>query len=217
MRFSNRVDAGQRLADRLAEWADRGEVTVLGLPRGGVPVAFEVARRLRAPLDVLVVRKLGTPGQPELAMGAVASGGVQVLHDDLIRQLDIPPGEVARVAARARAELERRERDLRGGRPLPDVRGRVVILVDDGAATGATTEAAVRALRVLGPARVIVAVPVAAPDACARLRAEADQVVCLSAPSSFSAVGQWYDDFSETTDADVRALLSAAAGPPDAG
>ena len=207
--FRDRSDAGQALAGRLGRWRRAADAIVLGLPRGGVPVAYEIAAALELPLDVLVVRKLGVPWQPELAMGAIASGGAMVLNDDVIR---IAGGrervDLAAVERRERAELERRERDFRHDRPPLEVAGRTAIVVDDGLATGATMEAAVGALRQLGAARVVVAVPVAAPESKARVEALADEVVCLETPPWFSAVGQWYEDFSQTADAEVRELLA---------
>ena len=211
MKFRDRADAGRRLAAQLAEYEDRFDVLVLALPRGGVPVGFEVASRLEVPLDVFLVRKLGVPGHPELAIGAIAAGGVQVLHRDLIEDLGIPVAAVAQVAARERLELERRDVAFRGGRPLPVIADRTIILVDDGLATGATMEAAIVALRRMKPSRIIVAVPVGARDTCDRLRSRADKVVCLEMPVPFHAVGQWYDEFSETTDEQVKQLLAAAA------
>lgn len=212
-RFRNRLDAGWELAERLRPYRRRGDVVVLGLPRGGVPVAGEVARELGAPLDVLVVRKLGLPGQEELAMGALAGGGTRVLNEELVAQLGIHEEIIDRVAAREGVELERRERLYRGDRPQPDLAGKVVILVDDGLATGSTMHAAVRAVRTRGPAKVVVAVPTAPPQTCAWLEQVADEVVCLDRPSPFYAVGLSYEDFSEVTDADVRGLLSGPAGP----
>jgi putative phosphoribosyl transferase len=211
MRFRDREDAGRFLAEHLASLAPRAGVIVLGLPRGGVPVAFEVARRLGAPLDVFVVRKLGVPGHEELAMGAIASGGVRVLNEGVVRELGIPPAMIDAVEAEERAELERRERAYRDGRPPAVIRGRTVVLVDDGLATGATMRAAVAAVRKLDPAEVVVAVPVAAEPTCEELRDRADLVVCPETPEHFYAVGQWYDDFSQTTDDEVRALLRRAA------
>jgi erythromycin esterase-like protein/adenine/guanine phosphoribosyltransferase-like PRPP-binding protein len=207
MRFSNRADAGRQLASRLLEYRNRSDVIVLALPRGGVPVAHEVAERLKAPLDVFLVRKLGVPGRPELAMGAIAAGGVEVLSTDLIEYLQIPRALISQVAARERLELERRDGAFRGGRRPPIVRGRVVILVDDGLATGSTMEAAILALRGQEPASIVIAAPVGARDTCERLSRLADRVVCLAMPVSFRAVGQWYDDFSQTTDDEVSRLL----------
>src|SRR4051812_45679611 len=211
MLFQDRADAGRQLADRLKHYAGRDDVLVLALPRGGVPVAFEVAQALHAPLDVFLVRKLGVPGQRELAMGAIASGGVRVLNEEVVDALGIPDDIIAAVAAEERDELERREREYRGDRPPPDVRGRVVILIDDGLATGSSMRAAVAALRRLGPARVVVAVPIGAPETCALLQDEADEVLCGRTPEPFYAVGRWYDDFSQTTDEEVRELLERAA------
>jgi putative phosphoribosyl transferase len=211
MLFTDRVEAGRFLASKLREYTDHPEVLVLALPRGGVPVAFEVARALRAPLDVFLVRKLGVPGHPELAMGAIASGGVRVLNEDVVGALGISRDMIEAVAAVEEQELERRERIYRGGRPPPDVRGRTVILVDDGLATGSTMRAAVAALRQHGPDRIVVAVPVGAPDTCEEFRSEADDVVCARTPEPFYAVGLWYGDFSQTTDEEVHDLLDRAA------
>jgi predicted phosphoribosyltransferase len=208
MRFFDRADAGRQLAGRLAAYAGRSGLVVLGLPRGGVPVAYEVARELRAPFDVFLVRKLGVPGHAELAMGAIAEGGVEVLNDDLIHDLAIPQKIVQQVAVRERIELDRRDALYRDGRPLPAVRGRTVILVDDGLATGSTMQAAVTALRRLEPARVIVAVPVGAPETCDRMGRFADEVVCLIAPEPFQAVGLWYDEFTQIPDEEVKRLLN---------
>jgi predicted phosphoribosyltransferase len=209
MRFIDRAHAGRELAARLAEYAGRSDVIVLGLPRGGVPVAREVSRLLGAPLDVFLVRKLGVPGHQELAMGAIAEGGVEVLSDDLIHELGVPPRLVEQVAVRERLELERRDSLYRQGRALSPVRGRIVILIDDGLATGSTMQAAVTALRRLEPARVVVAVPVGASETCARLAEFADEVVCVDTPEPFQAVGLWYQDFQQTTDEEVRQLLTA--------
>jgi predicted phosphoribosyltransferase len=210
-RFSDRHDAGRVLAGALAEYRHSADTIVLALPRGGVPVAFEVAQALGLPLDVLVVRKLGLPAQPELAMGAVASGGALVLNDDVLRFL--PPGSDAleRVQARELEELARRERVYRGARPPLALRDRTGIVVDDGLATGATMAAALRAVRSLGAARTVVAVPVASREALARVSQLADAVVCPNVPSSFNAVGQWYEEFDQTTDDEVRELLQRAA------
>lgn len=209
--FRNRVEAGRSLASRLQDYADRSDVIVLALPRGGVPVGYEVARALRAPLDVLLVRKLGVPGHEELAMGAIASGGVRVLNQDILRQLRLAPAQLERVVAQEERELQRRERLYRGSRPRLAVYGRTVILVDDGVATGATMRAAVRAMRTLQPRELIVAVPVGAYDTCDELRIEADRVECAAEPEPFYAVGVWYHDFSQTTDDEVRQLLERAA------
>jgi putative phosphoribosyl transferase len=213
MRFRDRTDAGRRLAGELTQYAGRDDVIVLALPRGGVPVGAEVARALGAPLDVFLVRKLGVPGHEELAMGAIASGGVRVLNRDVLDQLRIPPQRVDAVAAQELEELARREAAYRDGRPAPDVRGKTVILVDDGLATGASMKAAVAALRGLGPARVVVAVPVGAAETCAELAPMADEVVCTATPDPFYAVGSWYADFDQTTDDEVRALLAEAHAP----
>ena len=206
--FRDRREAGRLLAAKLAAYANRPDVIVLALPRGGVPVAYEVARALRAPLDVFVVRKLGVPGYEELAMGAVATGGVRVLNDQLVSRLGIPNHLIDAVAARERQELARRERLYRGGRPPPNVSGRTVILVDDGLATGATMHAAIAALRQLRPARMVVAVPTASPETCEEMKAEVDDVICAITPEPFQAVGRWYQDFSQTTDEEVHELLA---------
>lgn len=215
-RFRNRHDAGRVLAQALADYAGRNDVLVLALPRGGVPVAFEVAQALRAPLDVFVVRKLGVPGHEEYAMGALASGGVRVLNDEAVRSLHIPDATIDAVSHTEQRELERRERLYRGGRPAPAVQGRCVILVDDGLATGATMLAAMRALNAQQPARIVVAVPTAAAETCAKLRGEADEVICVMTPEPFRAVGLSYEDFSQTGDDEVRELLTRARGnaPP---
>lgn len=206
--FLDRRDAGRRLAEKIAGYSHRPDVLVLALPRGGVPVAYEVARALNAPLDVFVVRKLGVPGYEELAMGAVATGGVRVLNNDIVEALGIPAPMIDAVAARERQELARRERLYRGGRPPPDVRGRTVILVDDGLATGATMHAAIEALRQQGPASIVVAVPTASPDTCEEMKKKADVVICAITPEPFHAVGRWYQEFSQTTDEEVRELLA---------
>jgi len=209
--FRDRAEAGRRLAKKLVAYAGRPDVLVLALPRGGVPVAFEVARALKTPLDVFVVRKLGAPGHEELAMGAIASGGVWVLNEDLIQAMNPPFRVIQAVAARELKELGRREQAYRDDRPPPAVGGRTVILVDDGIATGSTMLAAIAALRRLGPARVIVAVPIAAPSTCDEIRREADDCICEITPDPFHAVGVWYEDFSPTTDEQVRDLLDQAA------
>jgi len=210
-RFRDRRDAGRLLAAKLGAYAGRPDVLVLALPRGGVPVAYEVARALSAPLDVFLVRKLGVPGHEELAMGAVATGMVRVLNDQIVRGLRIPNEVIDAVAAREQEELARRERLYRGNRPPPDVRGRTVILVDDGLATGATMLAAVKALRQQQPSRIVVAVPIAAPETCEQLGAEVDDIICAVTPEPFYAVGLWYEDFSQTTDDEVRDLLARSA------
>ena len=206
--FRDRREAGQLLATKLTAYANRPDVLVLALPRGGVPVAYEVARSLGAPLDIFLVRKLGVPGYEEFAMGAIATGGVRVLNDQVVHGLGIPDYIVDEVAASEQQELMRRERLYRGDRPAPDVRGRTVILVDDGLATGATMLAAIKALRQQQPGRIVVAVPTAAPETCEQLRTWADDVICAITPEPFHAVGLWYDDFSQTTDEEVRDLLA---------
>jgi len=209
--YRDRRDAGKRLAELLSAYAQRPDVLVLALPRGGVPVAYEVARALNAPLDVFLVRKLGVPGHEEAAMGAIASGGIRVLNDEVIRALRIPEQVVEQVAAREQRELERRERLYRDDRPPPDVKGRTVILIDDGLATGATMRAALRALRHQRPARLIVAVPVGARSACLELLGEADEVICARTPEPFFGVGWWYQNFEQTSDQEVHELLAQAA------
>jgi predicted phosphoribosyltransferase len=206
--FRDRREAGRLLAAKLTAYANRPDVIVLALPRGGVPVADEVARALGAPLDVFVVRKLGVPGSEELAMGAVATGGVRVLNDQLVNRLGIPDHLIDAVAVREGQELARRERLYRGGRPPLDVRDRTVILVDDGLATGATMHAAIAALRQLHPARIVVAVPTASPETYEEMRAEVDDVICAITPEAFQAVGRWYQDFAQTTDEEVQDLLT---------
>ncbi len=206
-RFKDRTDAGVRLARALERYRGRDDVVVLALPRGGVPVAYEVAAALEAPLDVFVVRKLGAPGQPELAMGAIASGGVEVRNEDVIRYLGVPEPAAREVIERERRELERRERTYRHGRLPLDVAGKVVLLVDDGLATGATMRAAVAALGRRDPAAIVVAVPTGARDALGELETLVEDVVCLSAPEPFLGVGRWYEDFTQVTDADVDELL----------
>jgi predicted phosphoribosyltransferase len=208
LRFRDRRDAGAVLAGRLRHLADRPDLLVLALPRGGVPVAYEVARALGAPMDVFVVRKLGLPGYPELAMGAIASGGIRAMNQDVISAYRPSAADIEAVIRAELIELERREREYRDHRPSLPVEGRTVILVDDGLATGSTMRAAVLAIRKLRPARVVVAVPVGARETCAALREVADEVVCAYTPEPFSAVGLWYVDFSQTTDEEVRHLLS---------
>jgi len=212
MLFHDRAHAGAKLARRLTAYRGRDDVLVLGLPRGGVPVAYEVARELGVPLDIFLVRKLGVPGREEFAMGAIASGGVRVLNSTLVGALGIPPAVIDRVAAREQRELERRETVYRNGQPPADVRGRTVIVIDDGLATGSTIRAAVAALRPRGVRKIVVAVPVAAPETCDEFRAEVDEIICAETPDLFSAVGQFYEDFSQTTDEEVQDLLARAAG-----
>lgn len=218
-RFRDRLDAGRRLGEELETrgFAGRSDVLVLALPRGGVPVAFEVARALRAPLDVFLVRKIGVPGQEELAMGAIASGGVRIINRDVVGMLGISERVFEQVARMQQAELERRERQYRVSRGAPEVGGRTVIVIDDGLATGSSMRAAVAALRQQKPgqpARIVVAVPVAAEETCELLRSEVDDLVCLMMPAGFQAVGQWYDDFEQTSDEEVRDLLSRATREP---
>lgn len=208
--FENRMDAGQKLAQKLLNYANRSDVIILALPRGGVPVAFEVAKVLHAPLDIFLVRKLGVPGHEELAMGAIASGGVLALNHSVVEVLDISDELIDRAAAKEHQELERRERAYRGDRPKPEVRHRTVILVDDGLATGASMRAAVMALRTQEPARIVVAVPTAAPETCQAFEDEVDEIICAVTPEPFWGVGAWYRDFSQTTDAEVRHLLKQA-------
>jgi putative phosphoribosyl transferase len=205
--FTDRVEAGSELAARLDHYKDRDDVVVLALPRGGVPVAHEVARRLKAPLDIFLVRKLGVPGHPELAMGAIATGAVRVLNEDVVNWYRIPLSVIDQVARAEQAELERRERAYRDGRPPIPLEGRTVVLIDDGLATGSTMKAAVQAVRAHKPARIVVAVPVGSPETCAEFADLADEIVCARTPEPFSAVGVWYRDFSQTSDAEVRALL----------
>jgi len=214
MRFRDRTEAGKLLAAKLGRYANRTDVLVLALPRGGVPVAFEVARALNAPLDLFLVRKLGVPGHEELAMGAIASGGGRVLNDEVVAHLRISDELINAVAAGEELELERRERAYRGDRPMPAVDGRTVILIDDGVATGSTMRAAVAALRQKSPAHLVVAVPTAAASTASELRAELDDFVAVIEPEEFFAVGQWYENFSQTTDAEVRDLLERAAQRP---
>ena len=213
--FPNRAEAGRLLAQKLSKYTGRDDVIVLGLPRGGVPVAYEVARALGVPLDVFIVRKLGVPGFEELAVGAIASGGVRVLNEDVMRALPNVDEIIELVTAREAAEMERREKSYRDGRPAPELRDRTVILVDDGLATGATMRAAVKALRQRGAAKIVVAVPVGPPDTCREFEDVADETVCATAPEFFQAVGQYYEDFSQTTDDEVRELLARAAQKND--
>jgi len=220
IRFDNRRQAGEVLATKLTTYADRPDVLVLALPRGGVPVGFALAYALHVSFDVFLVRKLGVPGHEELAMGAIASGGVRVLNTEIIHLLNIPDALIDLVAAQEQREIDRRERQYRDGRPAPAILGQTVILVDDGLATGATMRAAATAVRHSQPARLIIAVPTAAPETCVALQEEADEVICAMTPEPFYAVGLWYADFTQVTDAEVRDLLARAArlshavGPP---
>lgn len=209
--FRNREQAGRALAERLRSYANRSDVVVLALPRGGLPIGAEVAAALRAPLDVFVVRKLGTPGQPELAMGAIASGGVRVLNDDVVQMLNVTNDAIDRVAAVEQQELERRERLYRAGRPLSSIADQVVIFVDDGLATGSTMRAAVKAVRLHRPSKVVVAVPAGAAETCEDFRHEADEVVCVIAPETFNAVGAWYEEFPQISDDEVRDILEKSS------
>jgi len=210
MLFRDRADAGRAVAARLRTYANRPDVLVLALPRGGVPVGYEIARELGVPMDVFVVRKLGVPGHEELAMGAIASGGVRVVNEDVTRAMGISAETIDRAAEREVQEVRRREQLYRGDRPAPSLEGRTVILVDDGLATGSTMRAAAAAVKRQNPARIVIAVPVAAESTCNELRREADEVICVETPAYFSAVGQWYWDFSQTSDAEVRDLLERA-------
>ena len=210
MIFKDRRDAGRKLAARLPHYADRKDVVVLALPRGGVPVGYEVAKKLNAPLDVFLVRKLGVPGHEELAMGAIASGDVRVVNEDLVNYLGIPDEVIDGITAVEQRELDRRELAYRDNRPRPDVKNRVVILIDDGLATGSTMRAAAESLRQQEPRRIVVAVPVASPETCEEFRSEVDEVVCVVTPEYFQGVGLWYEDFSQTSDEEVRELLKRA-------
>lgn len=208
--FKDRRDAGRKLAQKLAAYTGKADLLVLALPRGGVPVAYEVALALNAPLDVFIVRKLGLPGREELAMGAVASGGVRVLNGDIVRMLSIPEEVINIVVKHELQELQRREELYRGNRPPPEVRERTILLIDDGLATGASMRAAIAGLRAQHPARIVVAVPTAAPQVCEAFRAEVDEIVCAMTPEPFYGVGRWYEDFSQVTDDEVRVLLEEA-------
>ncbi len=210
MAFRDRSEAGQFLAEKLSHYAHRDDVLVLGIPCGGVPVAFEVAKALGAPLDAFLVRKLGLPGREELAMGAIASGGVMVLNDSVIKRFDVSDSVIQSLVLRKRRELDARARKYRGNRPPPRIGGRVVIVIDDGLATGASMRAAVEALRTQRPQRIVVAVPVGAVSTCQELQNDADEVVCFITPEDFAAVGMWYEDFAQTTDDDVKRLLEEA-------
>jgi putative phosphoribosyl transferase len=211
IRFRNRREAGQIVAKELTDYANQPDVLVLALPRGGVPVGFEVAQAIGAPLDVFVVRKLGVPGHEELAMGAIASGGVRVLNSSVIESFGISEKELNAAAEEEGRELDRRERDYRKGRPSPEVRGRTVILVDDGIATGSTVRAAIGALRKLGAGKIVVATPTIARATADEMSAEVDELVAVTTPSDFAAVGQWYEDFSQTGDEEVRQLLEKSS------
>lgn len=213
MIFSDRRDAGRRLAQRLLGLIGERHLLVLALPRGGVPVAYEVARALHAPLDVFLVRKLGLPGHEELAMDAIATGGVRVLNHDVVWQAHVSPATIDAMAVHEQRELERRETAYREGCPPLELRGHSVILIDDGLATGTTMHAAVEALRRMNLERIVIAVPVASPDTCASFEPLVDQIICAARPEPFYAVGAWYDDFSQTTDDEVRDLLRRAAMP----
>ncbi|HCF29092.1 MAG TPA: phosphoribosyl transferase [Cyanobacteria bacterium UBA11049] len=210
MKFKDRTEAGQVLARKLAAYANHADVVVLALPRGGVPVAFEVATALNVPLDVFLVRKLGVPGQSELAMGAIASAGVRVLNQDIVRSLRLSNAVIDKVAAQEQQELERRERLYRDHRPIPQLHERTVIIVDDGLATGATMRAAIEAIRQQQPARIVVAVPISSPETCRDLAVEVDEIICVGTPQPFCSVGLWYEDFPQTTDEEVRNLLKLA-------
>lgn len=210
MLFKDRTVAGQVLAKKLADYANRSNVLVLALPRGGVPVGFEVARALNAPLDVLVVRKLGVPDNEELAMGAIASGGVRILNQSIVNDIQISDEVIARVAVQEERELERRESMYRGDRPFPNLKGQTVILVDDGLATGATMWAAIIAVRQQQPKEIVIAVPVAAPETCEEMQSKVEKIICANTPSPFYSVGMWYEKFPQTTDDEVRELLNKA-------
>jgi putative phosphoribosyl transferase len=210
MIFKDRADAGRKLAARLTRYANRDDVLVLALPRGGVPVAYEVAKELKAPLDVFLVRKLGLPGHEELAMGAIASGGVRVVNKELVDYLGIPDEVIDAIAAVEQRELERRAIAYRDDRPPPEIKDRVVILIDDGLATGSTMRAAAASLRLQKPQRIVVAVPVSSPETCDEFRSEVDEIVCAFTPENLQGVGLWYQDFSQTSDEEVRELLRRA-------
>jgi putative phosphoribosyl transferase len=210
--FRDRREAGRKLSERLLDLADRPGLLVLALPKGGVPVAFEVARALQAPLDALVVRKLGLPGHEELAIGAIASGDIRIINEDLVRAAELSDEQIAAVAADEQRELERQERELRDGAPPPEVEGRTVVLVDDGLATGSTMRAAIAALRAQGAGAIVACVPTASPEACGALAHDADDVVCARTPQPFRAVGAWYENFEQVTDEEVRRLLDEIRG-----
>jgi putative phosphoribosyl transferase len=208
--FRDRTDAGKQLATLLTRYANRRDVLVLALPRGGVPVAYEVAKELKSPLDVFLVRKLGVPGHKEFALGAIAPGGVRVVNKELANYLRISDRVIEGITAVEQRELERRDRVYRGDRPFPEVKDHVVILIDDGLATGSTMRAAAESLRLLKPKRIVVAVPVASPETCQEFRTEVDEIVCAVTPAHFQGVGLWYQDFSQTSDEEVRELLKRA-------
>ena len=210
-RFANRAEGGKMLAEALSDYSGRSGILILALPRGGVPVAYEVAKSLSAPMDLWLVRKLGVPGQEELALGALAGKSICVLNDDIIDILNIDQSAIDAVTAREQVELERRNRLYRQGRPPPDIREKIIIIIDDGLATGATMRAAIASLRQAGATRIIAAVPVGAVSTCRKIEQEADELVCLYTPEPFHGVGQWYSDFSQTSDEEVLALLASAA------
>lgn len=212
--YKDRVDAGKRLAKELSKYANRSDVLILALPRGGVPVAFEVAKELNVKMDVFIVRKLGVPGNEELAMGAISSDNIRVLNEDVVRSFQIPERVINMVAENELRELERRERAYRGDRPKPEISGSTVILIDDGLATGATMRAAAAALKIKNPAKIVVAVPTGAPDTCELFRREVDEVICVATPEPFYGVGAWYGNFSQTTDEEVCDLLNKARALP---
>ena len=212
--FNDRVEAGRKLAKYLLKYANRSDVLILALPRGGVPVAFEVAKELNVKMDVFIVRKLGVPGNEELAMGAIASDNIRVLNEDVVMSFQIPERVIDMVAENERRELERRESAYRRDRPKPEIKGSTVILIDDGLATGATMRAAAAALKTKSPAKIVVAVPTAAPDACELFRKEVDEIICVATPEPFYGVGAWYEDFSQTTDKEVCELLDKAKNLP---
>lgn len=214
MLFKDRVDAGRKLARELSKYANRSDVLILALPRGGVPVAFEVAKELNVKMDVFIVRKLGVPGNEELAMGAIASDNIRVLNEDIVRSFQIPERVIDKVAENELRELERREHAYRGDRPKPEISGSIIILIDDGLATGATMRAAAAALKTKNPTKIVVAVPTAAPDTCEFFRREIDEVICVATPEPFYGVGAWYEDFSQTSDKEVCELLDKARALP---
>ena len=208
--FQNRREAGKILAKRLLKYADRSDVIILALPRGGIPIAYEIALAMKAPLDVVIVRKLGLPGREELAIGAIASGGVQIMNQDIVQMLGIDAATISSVLEQELQELERREENYRGSRPAPELRDRTVIVVDDGLATGASMRAAVMGLRAQSPAQIVVAVPAAAPQAIELLEPEVDEMICMISPDPFEGVGKWYKDFAQMTDEEVRSLVEDA-------